>query len=82
MQTADQQPGESMLIADSVRPCWVCSRLIATGETVYSKARGNGTRWRHKECRFEVPDPSDEGSQVKSGRGVIYHRGRKTNYSE
>ncbi len=86
MKTADQQPNETgpitATVKDKVRPCRVCKRVISVGDAVYQIRVGNGTRWRHVECRVEVPDPSDEGAQSGRNKIVVYHRGRRTNFSE
>lgn len=82
MMTADQQPDESGPTTKHCLPnCRVCKRVICKDEEAYSKKVGNGTRYRHRECRIEVADHSDEGSQQdrKLG-GYHYDRGTNTNY--
>ena len=84
MRTADQQPDESGPTTKHSSPnCRVCRRVICKGEEVYSKKIGNGTRYRHRECRIDVPDPSDEGSQQdRKLMGFHFNRGTNTNYEQ
>jgi len=82
MRTADQQPDEyGPTVAHRNAPCRVCNRTISADEEAYGRKCGNGTRYRHKECRIDVPDPSDEGSQQERKlAGYHYDRGTNTNY--
>lgn len=84
MKTADQQPNETgPTVAHGNAPCRVCGRTISADEEAYGRKWGKGTRYRHRECRIEVSDPSDEGSQQdrKLG-GFHYNRGTNTNYGQ
>jgi hypothetical protein len=80
MRTADQQPDEHVpTYSHRNATCRVCGGTIAAYEEAYGRKGGNGTQYRHRECRIDVADPSDEGSQRDGNRlvfGMVRNRAR------